>query len=138
MCLDVIKSHVRKPIKEALCTKVLEYAGRGRWMTPYREVVVPVGTGWFMPMRPATRQVREYHRREIIEGGYIHAYEEGRHHARAYTKLPSRPIVGGWYDFEAIARDVVAEGEYGDLVCRAIYIPAFDKTGEHRNAILDM
>ena len=140
MCLTVDKSHVRNPIPEMECSKVLEYVGKGVWRTPYRDIVVPVGTGWFMPFRPAARRVREYRRYEIIEGGYIHAYDMMRagRYERPRTTLPKRANKGNWLTFAAVARDVVAEGEYGDLVCRAIYIPAFDKTGKHRNAILDM
>lgn len=140
MCLDVTKSYVRNPIAEMECGKILQYNGKGVWVTPYREVVVPVGNGWFMPMKPAKRRVREYSRYEIIEGGYIHAFDHKRWSAntKQHVSFPKRLKVGTWYTFAAIARDVVATGDWHDIVCRALYIPAFDKTGEHRNAILDI
>ena len=140
MCLDVVKSFVRNPIAEMECGKMLQYAGKGVWVTPYREVVVPADTGWFMPTEPAKRRVREYRRYEIIEGGYIHAYDDKRwgRSTKRYTSFPKRLKVGEWYTFVAIARDVVATGDWHDIVCRAIYIPAFDVNGNHRNAILDM
>lgn len=137
MCLDVVKSHVRKPIFEVECFKELEYVGRGQWATPYRNVMVPVGSGWFMPIEPSPRRVREYRREEIIEGGYIHAFTENRYGEKLWDRLPARYMVGSTARFQAVARDVVAFGEWnGDIVCRALYIPAFDVTGEHRHAEL--
>lgn len=147
MCLDVVKSHVRKPIPEMFCIKLLTYDGNGTWITPYRQAIVPVDTGWFMPTGPAKRQSREYRKYETIEGGYIHAYISqpvaGWRRAdrvKVLTTLPSKPKKNVTYTFQAIARDVVALGDVyeGDLVCKAIYIPAFDKTGDHRHAMLDM
>lgn len=138
MCMYVTKSHVLKPIQEVECFKDLRYVGGGRWATPYRSVTVPEGTGWFAPLKPARRKVREYRIDEIIEGGYIHAFT-GSSHEKLYSTLPARPKLGRTYSFKAVARDVVARGEWnGDIVCRALYIPAFDRTGEHRDAILDM
>lgn len=149
MCLDVHKSHVRKPIGEVECFKILQYEGDGKWATPYQYSTVVEGTGWFMPHKPAKRQVREYRKNEIIEGGYIHAYTTPNKGIFAFSvydgvfdELPSKKIlkVDHHYRFRCIARDVVAVGDMWDqdLVCRALYIPAFDITGEHRHAILDM
>lgn len=148
MCLDVDKSHVRNPIREMECFKVLRYLGKGIWATPYQEAPVVKGSGWFMPTEPAKRKVREYRKGEGVEGGYIHAYTSqtayvwwaGMSNA-VYDKLPTRPKAGDCYCFRCIARDVVALGDPDydyDLVCRALYIPAFDVTGKHRDAILDM
>lgn len=145
MCLDVRMSHVRKPIAELECFKTLRYNGRGVWATPYQDVPVVKRTGWFMPMRPSIRRAREYRNCEMVEGGYIHAYINPDLTAypfcdvdKVYKTLPKRPSPGQCYKFACIARDVVAVGYNNDLVCRAIYIPAFDLTGQHRNAILDM
>lgn len=147
MCLEVNKSHVRKPIPEMECYKLLQYVGNGEWATPYQSNPVPQGTGWFMPEKPAKRKVREYRKGEDIYGGYLHASLNprvatmfGRTMATTYETLPDSPIRNRCYRFKAVARDVVALGaKYRmDLVCRALYIPAFDKTGKHRNAILDM
>lgn len=140
MCLSVIKSHVRKPIAEMECVKRLEYrgkqAGRQLWVTPYRGNLVPIDAGWFAPLTPSPRRVREYRYGENIEGGYLHAYTHPRWISDAIlTSLPTgRLYVGESVYFYAIARDVVALGDYQDLVCRALYIPAFDITGAHRNA----
>src|SRR5512139_3553275 len=137
MCLEVIKSHVRKPIPEVECYKELVYAGKGTWKTPYRDVFVPVGTGWFMPIDPAKRRIREYRISEGIEGGYIHAFTANRFGDRLWQTMPKRLALDASVYFYAVARDVVAEGNWnGDIVCRALYIPAFDLTGEHRNAVL--
>lgn len=147
MCLDVVKSHVRKPIAEMGCFKILRYHGAGVWTTPYQDSPVVRGTGWFMPKKPARRQVREYRKGEEINGGYIHAYTSPRESvwwsdmsSTVFDKLPSRPERGMCYRFRCVARDVVAFGEvaHHDLVCRALYIPAFDVTGDHHDAILDM
>lgn len=148
MCLDVDKSHVRNPIHEMECFKILRYFGNGVWATPYQGVPVVKGSGWFMPANPTKRKVREYRKGEIVEGGYIHAYTSptayvwwARMTDVVYDKLPAQPKAGGCYRFRCIARDVVALGDPDydyDLVCRALYIPAFDVTGQHRNAILDM
>lgn len=147
MCLDVEKSHVRNPILEMLCIKLLTYAGNGEWVTPYQYVNVPVGTGWFMPRNPTTRQAREYRKGEMIDGGYIHAYKcqpvtswRRADRVNVLTSLPMNPRKNVTYTFLAIAREVVALGATydGDLVCKAIYIPAFDKTGDNRHAVLDM
>ncbi len=147
MCLEVAKSHVRNPIAEMECYKILQYNGGGRWITPYQSNPVPGGTGWYMPAEPARRKVREYRKGEDIYGGYIHASLNPRIATMfgltvgpALSKLPESPVVNRNYRFKAVARDVVALGaDYRmDLVCRALYIPAFDVTGQHRNAILDM
>lgn len=148
MCLDVAKSHVRKPIAEMECFKILRYGGSNSWMTPYQDSVVVRDTGWFMPKEPAKRKVREYRKLEVIEGGYIHAYTNpikgiwwsSYLHDGSYDNMPRTLRIGSCYRFRAIARDVVALGDDydSDLVCRALYIPAFDITGKHRNAILDM
>ena len=147
MCLDVQKSYVRNPIPEMACFKVLEYGGNGKWITPYYDVNVPVDTGWIMPLKPARRQVREYRKDEGIEGGYIHAYIEKNvsfwrspDYKTVYSTLPTKPKKNSTYIFAAVARDVVATGDSfdKDLVCKALYIPAFDKSGKNRNAVLDM
>ena len=147
MCLDVEKSHVRKPIPEMVCYKILKYLGAGVWATPYQEAPVIKGSGWFMPKTPAKRKVREYRKGEAIEGGYIHAYTSPSEYVwwsgmsdAVYDKLPSRPKTNSCYRFRCVARDIVALGDEcdNDLVCRALYIPAFDVTGKNRNAILDM
>lgn len=146
MCLYVVKSTVRKPIAEMECYKILMYNGSGRWVTPYQESLVVKGTGWFMPTDPARRKVREYRKDEEINNGYIHAFRA--HDSRVwcadimfdgiYDRLPRDPRYQSCYRFRSIARDVVAVGVNEDLVCRALYIPAFDITGKHRNAILEM
>lgn len=139
MCLEVIKSHVRKPIHEMECYKELTYVGEGTWETPYRSIVVPAGNGWFAPLKPAKRQVREYRIDEIIEGGYIHAFTKNLYSEKLWVTIPKTASIGDSRYFKAYARDVVAEGDWnGDIVCRALYIPAFDLTGAHRNAILDL
>lgn len=143
MCLTVEKSHVRNPIHEMECFKILRYHGKGVWTTPYWDAPVVKGAGWFMPTEPARRLVREYRIDEVIEGGYIHAHTSpipgvwwSGMTTAVYDKLPPRPKAYMCYRFRSIARDVVAVGD-DDLVCRALYIPAFDVTGTHRNAILD-
>lgn len=145
MCLDVTKSTVRKPVHEMKCYKILKYLGNGQWATPYQDSPVVKGTGWFMPLKPAKRKVREYRTYEEINGGYIHAHTSvaevvwwANMTDAVYDKLPSRPVADKCYRFRCVARDVVAIGCHDDIVCRALYIPAFDKTGEHRNAILEM
>lgn len=147
MCLDVAKSHVRNPIPEMECYKILRYIGNGRWETPYQDCHVPIDTGWFMPSEPAKREACEYHKDESIERGYIHALTRADKGLgglgvdnNVYDKLPAKPTRSKCYRFRAIARDVVAEGYNwrADIACKALYIPAFDKTGKHRNAILDM
>lgn len=145
MCLDVTKSTVRKPIYEMECFKILKYLGNGQWATPYQDSPVVKGTGWFMPVAPAKRKVREYRKYEEIEGGYIHAWVDpicrvyfSDVQSNTLDKLPSRPQRSACYRFRCIAREVVAVGDHEDIVCRALYIPAFDVTGQHRNAILDM
>lgn len=147
MCLDVKKSHVRNPIPEMECFKVLKYDGNGKWITPYYDSVIPVDTGWVMPLKPMRRQVREYRKDEGIEGGYIHAYTTNKmpywntpDFKTVHSTLPTKPKKNHTYIFAAVARDVVALGDSydNDLVCKALYIPAFDKSGKHRNAVLDM
>lgn len=149
MCLDVGVSHVRKPIPEMACFKILRYVGDGKWQTPYYDATIPLDTGWIMPLNPAKRKVREYRTYEEINGGYIHAltrievdlgFWNGVPKGAIGNKLPSRPKKGQCYRFHAVARDVVAEGRAfdADIVCKALYIPAFDVTGKHRNAILDI
>lgn len=147
MCLDVKKSHVRSPIPELDGVKVLEYVGLGRWSSPVYPSVVPMGTGWFKPKKPSRRNAREYRSWEQINGGYLHLlmpppYMVGfwphADHDKVYTTIPPRPVRGETYRFKAVACDVVAVGRHSDLVCKALYIPAFDVTGNHRNAILDM
>lgn len=146
MCLLVIKSHVRKPIHEVNCYKILIYED-GSWMTPFQWTTVdPRGTDWFVPKNRFYQKTREFLRGETIEGGYLHATTSiGAYSAKcpaqkgAYDKLPGRPKIDTYYRFHCVARDVVAFGpDYdADLVCRALYIPAFDLTGANRNAIVD-
>lgn len=144
MCLDVEKSHVRKPIPEMVCYKILKYIGKGVWATPHQDAPVVKGTGWFMPKKPAKRKVREYRKGEEIEGGYIHAHTSptdwwSSMTSTVYDKLPSRPKDGICYRFRCVARDIVAVGDDcdNDIACRALYIPAFDVTGKNRNAVID-
>lgn len=145
MCLEVAKSHVRKPISEMECFKLLRFED-GRWVTPFRYTPVdPSGAGWFISTSPAKRKIREYLIGDLIYGGYIHALTSPNgfisrcETAAIYEKLPSRPKQNDWVMFHAVAREVVAVGPSydGDLVCRALYIPAFDLTGANRSAIVD-
>lgn len=144
MCLTVATSHVRKPIHEVDCFKVLHYS-HGRWVTPFQySVLDPNGPGWFVPKYTYHRS-REFPKGSVIEGGYLHAstsvdaYSARCAHNRIWHKLPTRPASGMWYRFHCVARDVVAFGHKhdADLACRALYIPAFDLTGANRNAIVD-
>ena len=41
MCLYVSKSHVRKPIPEVECVKILEFHRYKGWVTPFQDVLVP-------------------------------------------------------------------------------------------------
>lgn len=146
MCLDVEKSHVRKPIHEMECFKILRYVGGNVWETPFQDKRINRGTGWFKPLNPAKRKVREYRKCEEIEGGYIHAYTDPEADIwwnsadGVHDKMPKKANLkpGKCYRFRCVARDVVALGISSDIVCRALYIPAFDITSKHRNAILDM
>lgn len=147
MCLYVDISHVAEPIPEMECFKILRYSGNGKWVTPYMCTVAKKGHGWFKPTKPARSRSKEFARNDTVSGGYIHAFYKEQNaknsfyhpNVRVYDQLPGSPKVGREYLFRAVARDVVAKGDYwGDLVCKALYIPAFDKTGQHRNAILDM
>jgi hypothetical protein len=139
MCLWVNKSHVQNPIREVECIKVLRYDGKGVWMTPYQDRVVEPGHGWFKPSFPAPARKTEYTRHNSINGGFIHAFIDASmvDQYKIRTELPKDPRRGRVYAFVAYARDVVAEGDCKDIVCKALYIPAFDLTGQHRDAVLD-
>jgi len=140
MCLWVKKSHVLNPIPEMECIKVLVYDGKGKWITPYQHRPVVPGHGWFMPTIPARARKGEYNRNyDSINGGFIHAYtdESVIDQYKVRDTMPTDRRIGNEYAFRAYARDVVAEGDYKDIACKALYIPAFDLTGQHRNAVLD-
>lgn len=141
MCLWVEKSFVKNPIKEMEGAKELSY-WYGRWQTPYQYAEVVPGTGWFMPKSPAAKRDREFNAGTSVNGGYLHVFSNKvrsyRDNARKYrTELPRRPRGDRSYTFLCYARDVVAMNKDGsEFVCKALYIPAFDITGTHRNAQL--
>lgn len=142
MCLVVKKSHVVHPIPEMECVKILCY-DQGEWSTPYRGNVLRRGTGWFSPKRAARERRMEFSILSQVNGGYLHAYKDL---ASSYefirvvrNIIPKKRRYGRYgftYAFRAFARDVVAVGN-SDLVCKALYIPAFDITGEHRHAQIE-
>lgn len=138
MCLYVVKSHIQDPIHEMECIKQLEYEPRVGWVTPYQRSLLEPGTGWFMPSIPSDSHTW------TIYGGFIHAYTTDAGFDNSYIDryrtlrdtLPTQRKSNRTYTFKAFARDVVAIGRNYDIACKAIYIPAFDITGAHRNAIL--
>lgn len=149
MCLYVRNSTVRNPIHEIESVKLLAWNTSRGWHTPYRYAKLEPGTGWFMPMEPKHRR-SEFRTGDEIDGGFIHSYTRERFsfntdpffykgfpdHVMIRTHLPQTPRSDRDYYFLAIARDVVARGS-NDIVSKALYLPAFDITGEHRNAIID-
>lgn len=148
MCLFVSKSHVKEPVFEEECVKVLQWDKElgGRWVTPFQLCDVPTdGAGWFMPKHPSRRQ-REfsnwffnYAENGKVYGGFIHAYQttEAEYiYPAILSCIPKNPEHGAEYAFSAVARHVVAYENELQLVCKALYIPAFDATGLHRNAEL--
>lgn len=138
MCLFVSDSFVKNPIFEQECIKVLVFEF-GMWFTPYQYNEVPTdGTGWFMPKRPSRRNVREFYINDRIYGGFIHAHQTLNQAGfeKALNDLPKNPTEDTEYAFRAIARFVVAHETNRDLVCKALYIPAFDATRAHRDAQL--
>lgn len=82
--------------------------------TPYRSSYINTN-GWIFPSE-RTKFVRknEYH------GGFIHAYKNNN---AIYTFSISVKEL-----FPALAINVLAQGVYNDIICRALYIPDADMT----------
>lgn len=137
MCLYVRESFVKNPIHGVECFKEL-ICIRGDWKTPYQGRSVEEGTGWFMPEYLDDR-TEEFYPGDPVNAGYLHAYTSTQGYYRAHYRLPLAPVDRGRYMFAAIALDVFATNSIDEeLICNALYIPAFDKTGKHKNAILDL
>lgn len=126
MCLYVQTSHVKNPIKEMKVYKSLSLIN-GHWYTPYTSILVPTNVGGLFCAKNASRRTKEYKDCDIVHGGYLHAHNSvNLWFGRIYNKLPRNPRNYQVYTFRAIAIDVVAVGTNNDVVCKELYIPAFD------------
>ncbi len=120
MCLIV--KEVPRTKRDSLivqCYKYINYLGR----TPYRNVTIP-RNGWLFPSK---QNKYEMYYQEVVYGGYIHAYNLNR------IGIAKSCGVFKYYH-HAYAFGVQAYGRR-DLVCNALYIPAYDKTGYDKETV---